>query len=466
MTFRDMNNLVYRNLKNNKSRTVMTIIAVAIACGYLILLASFGFGIQKTVIQGLLAQSELNQIAVYGVTGDNTELNREHIQEIEAMEDVKVVTRSARLGQLPKFEINSHRTDLSVGIVDFASEIKAGRELYRGRIPENDQEVVLDRKFAQLSDLETEAQELLGREIDMIIRRGVGDAQVEENFNLEVVGIFDSSEMAGMEFGPPNNPFSTNYSIYLPKGILDEIQDFTGTPMGQVVSPELIDTIMQFLGGSMEVLLELTGQEVGDEFDQMMEMAPGSGGLYEGVNVFAHEVERVEHVSDQLEEEGFRAFAVVDIIDNVAFYFQFLHIAMIFVGLIGIVIASLGIYNTMSMAVSERSHEIGIMKAIGTHPGTVRKIFLLESIYIGVIGAFLGIAIALIASTGINALLPYLLENTFETELPDIVQLSYVAPVLVITGFSLCFFVAVVSGMKPAVKATRINVLEALKREL
>ena len=63
--------------------------------------------------------------------------------------------------------------------------------------------------------------------------------------------------------------------------------------------------------------------------------------------------------------------------------FTIMKIGLMFIGTIALIIASIGIYNTMTMAVTERAPDIGIMKAIGANPKTIKNIFLLESSYIG-----------------------------------------------------------------------------------
>lgn len=85
------------------------------------------------------------------------------------------------------------------------------------------------------------------------------------------------------------------------------------------------------------------------------------------------------------------------------------------VGTIAVLIASIGIFNTMTMAVTERTQEIGIMKAIGGEPAIIRKLFLMESAWIGLIGSILGVLISYVVSFGLNQLLPILLSSYVET---------------------------------------------------
>ncbi|MDE1455742.1 FtsX-like permease family protein, partial [Bacillus paralicheniformis] len=89
-------------------------------------------------------------------------------------------------------------------------------------------------------------------------------------------------------------------------------------------------------------------------------------------------------------------------------------IGLIFVGVIAVLISAIGIFNTMTMAVTERTQEIGIMKAIGASPNVIRKMFLLESAYIGILGSVLGVIISYGVSFLVNKIIPPILSSVSE----------------------------------------------------
>src|SRR5690606_27518375 len=130
---------------------------------------------------------------------------------------------------------------------------------------------------------------------------------------------------------------------------------------------------------------------------------------------------------------------------------------LILVGTIALIIASIGIYNTMTMAVTERAPDIGIMKAIGANPKTIKQIFLLESTYIGIIGAIIGTIVAYATSVVVNIGLPMILEIAFEEEMPEGLQFSSIPLSLVIIAVAICLIVTILSGMRPAKRATQID---------
>src|SRR5690606_6358263 len=129
-------------------------------------------------------------------------------------------------------------------------------------------------------------------------------------------------------------------------------------------------------------------------------------------------------------------------------------------------IASIGIYNTMTMAVTERTQEIGIMKALGAHPRHIKRIFLLESAAIGALGAGIGVVVASAVGSLVNRLLPWILQTASgPTGIPNL-RFTSIPAGLVVFSVALSIGVALLSGVRPAVRATRVDVLQALRRDL
>ena len=116
-----------------------------------------------------------------------------------------------------------------------------------------------------------------------------------------------------------------------------------------------------------------------------------------------------------------------------------------------------GIYNTMTMAVTERAPDIGIMKAIGANPKTIKQIFLLESSYIGIVGALIGTIVAYLVSFLVNLGLPLIIEFAFQEELPEQLQFSMIPVSLVLISVGICLLVTILSGLRPAKRATQID---------
>jgi putative ABC transport system permease protein len=120
------------------------------------------------------------------------------------------------------------------------------------------------------------------------------------------------------------------------------------------------------------------------------------------------------------------------------------------IGLITLLGASIGLMNIMLVSVSERTREIGIRKALGAKSTTIKQQFLFESVFIGQIGGVLGIILGIIAGNLISLLTGG----------------AFVVPwIWIITGVFLCFIVGIASGYIPAVKASRLDPIVALRYE-
>ena len=143
-------------------------------------------------------------------------------------------------------------------------------------------------------------------------------------------------------------------------------------------------------------------------------------------------------------------------------------------GAISLFVAAIGITNTMIMSISERTREIGIMKALGCYLRDIRMLFLMEAGAIGLMGGVAGLIFSFIISMVINLFAMGALGGggiTGEILLQSLVggegvtRISAISPGLMLFAIVFSIFVGLVSGYYPANKAVKIPALEAIRRE-
>ncbi|NDI35555.1 ABC transporter permease [Chengkuizengella sediminis] len=449
MKFIDKIRFVRQNMKKNRMRVFMTVLATAIGCAFLIMLASVGFGLQKSIITDLTEGKVLNEIYIHGKEDQSTEnksfMNDEDIEYFESIDDVKAVTRLQYLhySQEAVVSIEDYKIQPRVAVSYFPAEVEMGMELSEGRLPSTDNEILVGYNFKEYLEKPSEdtnepkvsyEEELIGQNLQLKIRKFDQTGNIEyKTIPLKVVGI--KEKLA--------NEFDKDTNITISDALFQQIEEFTQTKKGEVLFQE-IEYEEDYLVG-----VQLNGER-----------------LYDRVSVYTQNVEQVKGVSEEIREKGYINTSVTDQIQEINALFLVMKIGLIFVGTIALIIASIGIFNTMTMAVTERSSDIGIMKAIGAHPSTIRQIFLIESSYIGILGALIGTVSAFVLSKAVNLGLPFLIETMSEETSPEGLMFSYIPLSLVVISASISILVAVFSGWRPAKKATSVDVLKAMRRDI
>lgn len=189
--------------------------------------------------------------------------------------------------------------------------------------------------------------------------------------------------------------------------------------------------------------------------------SPGQTKGYSTVTVKLSSVKYIEPVKKQIQDLGFKTFALLDQLEEMKKAFIFMDMFLFAVGMIAIVVASLGIINTMVMSILERYKEIGIMKAVGASNRDVKKIFFFESGVIGFFGGVFGLALGWAVSLLINRVANYFLARQ---GVPYVDYFSF--PWWLCLGavvFSI--LVSLVAGIYPTMRAARVDPVVALRHD-
>jgi putative ABC transport system permease protein len=186
--------------------------------------------------------------------------------------------------------------------------------------------------------------------------------------------------------------------------------------------------------------------------------------VYDELTVRAKKVTDVEQLTKDIGALGFQAFSPGAEMGATQGIFRIIQLVLGAIGGIALLVASIGIANTMTMATYERTREIGIMKAVGASGGQIRRLFLVEAAVIGLLGGLGGLLLAM-AAAGLGNLLVAGLGTGSENPFAGGGGLFYIPAALAAFAVTFSAIVGLVAGTLPAVRAANLDPLAALRHE-
>ena len=182
---------------------------------------------------------------------------------------------------------------------------------------------------------------------------------------------------------------------------------------------------------------------------------------YATISVRVKDPGKILLVENAIKKMGFNTFSILDATRSVRRFFTVLDLFLGIFGSLALAVASIGIVNTLVMAILERRREIGIMKAIGASDVDVKKLFFAEAGVMGALGGALGVAlgwtIGRVINLGTNV---YLRSQDLAPE-----QIWFVPWWLVGSAIAFAIVVSLLSGLYPAARAARLDPVQALRYE-
>jgi len=463
----DLAELALRNLRESLLRNSLTTIGISVGVASLVAMLSLGIGLQQLASRRLV-KSGLFDTVVVSSRRDLRGMGREREREGPSPGESRVLDEPARLEieHLPnvieaypdirfitelRYDDKPHLTMISA--LPSSAKSNDAFEGMQGNFFSSDTapEVILQKTFAEellgktpargvdetnVADL---AKPLLGKELVMrYAQRAASPTQpplaaaepaadsrlaeasysvVSREQKLKIVGVAD--------LDPESMRGPTRAKVFLPLTLAERLHVMQPTDLREI------------------------------------SRAASDQPVYSSISVRVKNPTQVQAVEDTIKKMGFTTFSLLDASQSLRTFFRVLDLFLLIFGSLALAVASIGIVNTLVMAILERRREIGIMKAIGASDGDVKKLFFAEAgamgILGGVVGVALGWAIGRIINLGTNVYLRR------ESLTPD--NFWSVPWWLVALAIGFSFLVSLVSGLYPAARAAKLDPVQALRYE-
>ncbi|MBU2577268.1 ABC transporter permease [Patescibacteria group bacterium] len=163
----------------------------------------------------------------------------------------------------------------------------------------------------------------------------------------------------------------------------------------------------------------------------------------------------------QIESMGYITRSVADTVVQINSLFATARTILMLLGMVALAVAALGMFNTLTVSLLERTREVGLMKAMGMKSSEVQELFLTESMIMGFFGGILGIILGWVLGKLIGIFLSFF--AIFKGV--GFVDISYIPLPFILVIVFLSLLVGLVTGIYPARRATRISALNALRYE-
>ncbi len=459
MKLRDLTELAARNLREAVLRNSLTTLGIAVGVASLVAMLSLGVGLQELastrlsrsgLFDAVFVTTQANMRAFGGPpraadrtsTQPSRKLDDDARQQFAQIKNVVEVYPEVRFPTEVQFEGKPYMTTVA-GIPASARGDGSFDEM-KGSFFSGPQanEAILQIEFAR--DLSKQTDSLIGKEL--VLRYAekqplLPDAPPPGKAAAKDSAADDSSASGGFSLVPREMKLR----------IIGVVETEPATGFGG------------FGRGRLLIPLQIAQNLRIAQPTDMREMLRGSSGkpTYESLTVRVSSPKAVQAVEDSIKAMGFGTFSILDATKNLRLFFTVFDLLLGIFGSLALTVASLGIINTLVMAILERRREIGILKALGAADRDVRRLFFAEAGAMGLLGGLLGVglgwAIGRALTFGTNVYLA-------RQELPPI-DLSSIPWWMVVGAIAFSFFVSLAAGMYPASRAARLNPVEALRYE-
>jgi len=386
--------------KARTSRTLLTVLGMGIGIGAILFLVSLGYGLQKTLLERITTSESLLTLDVAESKSGLVSLSKDVVKNIEEMENVAEVSPAFQLtaqGHLENLSADISVIGIKPSFLRLGGiKIEQGEEL-KDAEPEG---VVVANSIAQVFGMSLE--DMLGKEVFFTF------------------------------FIPEDNQLSENS---LTSNFKKIESDKKYKIVGNVESEENII----YLNSSSLENIEIN--------------------RYTQLKVKAKDSDTMGAIRDTILEKGLLVASLSDTVDQANQIFKIIQLILMLFGIIALIVSAIGMFNTMTIALLERTEEIGIMKSIGASDRAISMMFVMEASVMGFLGGLGGVGIGILGGRLFNVTINFIASH-FGGEAVSLFYspLWFVVVIIVFAGF-----VGFITGFIPARRASKIDPLDALR---
>jgi putative ABC transport system permease protein len=466
MKLGDLTELAARNLREAVLRNSLTTLGISVGVASLVALLSLGVGLQQLVDRSVARAGLFDTVSVrsrqsapFGQPGggrrnprDAAELAPPRPLDDAARKEIAALPNVLEVNPEVRFTAEARREPISqlVMVSGMAASSQSSGTLdgLSGHFfssPDAEEAIVQGDLAKRLVDDGQAPTSLLGQQITLRFaqRQALPPPSQQASTEAPNQAVGPDEEAMGFSIVPSEKKF-------LVVGVTPT-SDSGGGPVG-------FNNSGMYLPLSVAEKLQVVQQ--GDLRD-VSRATPSEGMRYAALNIRASSPTAVAEIEASVTHMGFAAFSLIDVTRNLRTFFAIFDMFLGIFGSLALAVASLGIINTLVMAILERRREIGVLKALGAADRDVRRLFFAEAGVMGFVGGLFGVLLGWVIGRAIQfATMIYLKRQGVNP--PNIWSVPWW---LVLGAIVFAVLVSLVSGIYPASRAARLDPVEALRYE-
>jgi putative ABC transport system permease protein len=465
MKLGDLTELAARNLREAVLRNSLTTLGISVGVASLVALLSLGVGLQQLVDRSVARAGLFDTVSVrsrqsapFGQPGGGRRAPRDAAEEAPprplddaARKEIAALPNVVEVNPEIRFAAEARREPVSqlVMVSGMAPSSQASGTLdgLTGHFfssPQAEEAIIQGDLAKRLVDVGQAPTSLLGEEITLRFaqRQALPPPSQQAPTDAPNQAVGPDEEAMGFSIVPSEKKF-------LVVGV---------TPTSESGGQVGFNNSGMYLPLATAEKLQVVQQ--GDLRDVARSSA-AEGARYAALTVRASSPSAVAQIESRVTHMGFAAFSLIDVTRNLRTFFAIFDMFLGIFGSLALAVASLGIINTLVMAILERRREIGVLKALGAADRDVRQLFFAEAGVMGLAGGLFGVLLGWAIGRAIQlATMIYLKRQGMNP--PNIWSVPWW---LVLGAIAFAVVISLASGIYPASRAARLDPVEALRYE-